>query len=383
MPRTSGVSCTETVWCMRRSPRPRTQSRCRWSFPKGLFTSVTLIIFVFLLIGSALDLVQGLAALGGNLMRRSDAGERIHGGAHYVDGVTRAVALGEHVLHAGHFQHGAHGAAGDDAGTVRGGLHEHPGGAVAGAHRVIQRAVLELDLLQVLAGLLHGLGDGVRDLAGLAVAEPDLAVAIADHGERGEAEQPAALDHLGHAVHGDQLFLQAVVAFRKVIEFSHVSPLELETVLTRGVGQSLHPPVIAETRAVERDRRDAGLLRLVGDGLADGLGRGDIPGILEALLDLGFQRGRGHDHLVALGGDDLRVDMARRAVHGEPESAQFVYAGTGATRTTQARQFLFHRFLVHRSYLLLLLGFLELYPFVRVAHALALVGFGGTEAANL
>jgi hypothetical protein len=33
----------------------------------------------------------------------------------------------------------------------------------------------------------------------------------ADHGQRREAQRAAALDDLGHAVHRDHLFLQAVV----------------------------------------------------------------------------------------------------------------------------------------------------------------------------
>jgi hypothetical protein len=52
MPRFSGVSMTSIVWFRRRSPRPRTEARCAFLHPIGLFTSVTLIFF------SAISLLQ-------------------------------------------------------------------------------------------------------------------------------------------------------------------------------------------------------------------------------------------------------------------------------------------------------------------------------------
>src|SRR6202012_4672579 len=42
--------------------------------------------------------------------------------------------------------------------------------------------------------------DGQTGLLGLAVAQADLAVAVADHHEGGEGEAAAAFDHLGHGV---------------------------------------------------------------------------------------------------------------------------------------------------------------------------------------
>ena len=61
---------------------------------------------------------------------------------------------------------------------------------------------------QVLAGVLDRLLDRQRDLAGLAVADPDHGVLVADGDERGEREAPAALDHLGDAVDLDHALLQ-------------------------------------------------------------------------------------------------------------------------------------------------------------------------------
>src|SRR4029453_450002 len=57
--------------------------------------------------------------------------------------------------------------------------------------------------VEVLLGLLDALGDRRGPLLGLAVADADLAVAVAHDHEGGEAEAPTTLDDLGHAVDGD------------------------------------------------------------------------------------------------------------------------------------------------------------------------------------
>jgi hypothetical protein len=66
------------------------------------------------------------------------------------------------------------------------------------------------DVHQALARLHHRLGDRDRHFARLAVAEADAAGAVADHGQRGEAELLAALDDLGDAVDRDQLLEQVI-----------------------------------------------------------------------------------------------------------------------------------------------------------------------------
>ena len=55
-------------------------------------------------------------------------------------------------------------------------------------------------LEQVLLGLFDALLDGQAGFLGLAVAEADGALAVADDHEGGEGEAPAALDHLGDPV---------------------------------------------------------------------------------------------------------------------------------------------------------------------------------------
>src|SRR5690606_29320251 len=163
-----------------------------------------------------LEFLNLLAALGPDGARRMHAGQALEGGADQVDRVARTAGLGQHVLHADRLEHGAHGAAGDHAGTFRGRLHVDLGRAVVRLDHVPQGAVVEFDAGHAAAGLLHRLLDRDRHLAGLAVAEADAAVAVADHGQRGAGELAAALDRLADAVDRDQLLDHAVVDFLAV-----------------------------------------------------------------------------------------------------------------------------------------------------------------------
>src|ERR671917_212016 len=81
--------------------------------------------------------------------------------------------------------------------------HDDAGSGLA-LHAVHDRAADARDAEEVLLRLLHTLGDRGRHLLGLAVADAHQAVAVADDHQRGEAEAPTTLDHLGHAVDGDQ-----------------------------------------------------------------------------------------------------------------------------------------------------------------------------------
>ena len=58
---------------------------------------------------------------------------------------------------------------------------------------------------QVALGRFGRLADRFRHFARLAVAEADPALLVADDDERGKAEAPAALHHLGDAVDVDEL----------------------------------------------------------------------------------------------------------------------------------------------------------------------------------
>src|SRR5437773_1072101 len=203
MPRTAGVSASSTVWLIFFSPRPRTVSRWRCLMPASPFTRRTLSLFTE-------DFLDPLAAARRDLRGRAHRLQAVQRGAHHVVGVGRAEALGEHVGDAHHLEHGAHRPAGDDARALVGRLHQHTRGAPAPGHRVMQGAVLQLYLEKLAPRLLHRLLHGHRHLARLALTHADAAVAVADHGERGEAEYSAALHYLGDAVDRDHLLAQAV-----------------------------------------------------------------------------------------------------------------------------------------------------------------------------
>ena len=134
--------------------------------------------------------------------------QAVHRGLDEVDRVLGADRLREHVADAGQLEHGAHAAAGDDAGTGAGRAKDDVAGAVAADDLVRDRLPVHRDLDQVLAGVLDRLLDRQRHLAGLAVADADHGVLVANGDERGEREPPAALDDLGDAVDLDHALLQ-------------------------------------------------------------------------------------------------------------------------------------------------------------------------------
>src|SRR5579863_413716 len=113
MPRFDGVSATVTVWPMRRSPNPLAELRMLANWPYRLLINVTVTVLSDMIL--AHQFRDALAALGGDVVRRAQLGQRVHGRPHHVDGIARAIALGEHVSHARALEHRAHSAAGDHA----------------------------------------------------------------------------------------------------------------------------------------------------------------------------------------------------------------------------------------------------------------------------
>ncbi len=144
--------------------------------------------------------------------------QRVEGRADHVVGVRRAQRLRDHVLHAERLEHGAHRAAGDDAGARRRRAQHDLAGAPAAVDVVMQRAALaQRHADQAALGRFGRLADRLRHFARLAVAEADAALLVADDDERGEAEAPAALHHLGDAVDVDELVDEFAVALFAVI----------------------------------------------------------------------------------------------------------------------------------------------------------------------
>src|SRR5205823_8552576 len=111
------------------------------------------------------------------------------------------------------------------AGAGPGRDQDHPAGAEAADHPVRDGLAAQGDALlplERLLAVLEGLLDGRRHLVGLAVAEGDPAVLVADDDQGVEAEAPAALDHRGAAADLDDVVLQPAVAAARLTISGHV-----------------------------------------------------------------------------------------------------------------------------------------------------------------
>src|SRR5215217_1096117 len=153
------------------------------------------------------------AAAGRDRARRILVLQRVEGRADEVVRVRGAERLRDHVLHAERLEHGAGRAAGDDAGALRRCPQHDLAGAPAAVDVVMKRAAFaQRDPDHAALRRVRRLADRLRHLAGLAVAEADAALLVADDDERREAEAPAALHHLGDAVDVDEAVDEFAVA---------------------------------------------------------------------------------------------------------------------------------------------------------------------------
>src|SRR3954447_13011145 len=210
MPRISGRSSWTTESWMRFRPSERSVSRWFFLRPIADLTWVTLICATSDPLtgtgtehGGRGDVLEGQTTASRDLLGADEVLQRLHGGVHDVDRVRRAEALGEHVVDARALEHGTHRPTGDDTGTGAGRLEQHDTGRRLTLHGVRDGAGDPRHVVEVLLGLLDALGDRRGHLLGLAVADADLAVAVAHDHQGGEAEAPTALDDLGHAVDRD------------------------------------------------------------------------------------------------------------------------------------------------------------------------------------
>src|SRR4051794_16943150 len=232
MPRIAGVSCNSVTRPILLSFRPISVARCEWWRRIALPVCSTLIVFAALaivitpnvvLFGDHFGVATDAARLqGGHLdvaagrdrARRILMLQRVEGGADHVVGVRRADRLRHHVLDAERFEYRAHRTAGDDAGAGRRRAQIDAAGAMAAGDIVMQRAAFaQCDPGQVALPRFGRLADRLGHFPRLAVAEPDPALLVADHDQRGEAEALAALDDLRHTVDVDELVDEFAVAF--------------------------------------------------------------------------------------------------------------------------------------------------------------------------
>src|SRR3954452_13083514 len=210
IPRISGRSSCTTESLIRFSPSERRVSRWFFLLPIADLTWVTLICATSDPLtgtgtehGGRGDVLEGQTTAGRDLLGADEVLQRLHRRVHDVDRVRGTEALREHIVDAGALEHGTHRATGDDTGTGAGGLQQHDTGRRLTLHRVRDGAGDARHVVEVLLGLLDALGDRRGHLLGLAVADADLAVAVTDDHQGGEAEAPTTLDDLGHAVDGN------------------------------------------------------------------------------------------------------------------------------------------------------------------------------------
>src|SRR5690606_21842968 len=209
-PRTSGLSSRTTVCRFLRSPRGR-------NAPPGL-SLVPRLLQRRALYGCAMsapppsthaqhpsrgNVLERQTAASGHLLRALQALQGRDRGVHDVDRVVAAERLGQHVVDAGALQHSTHRATRDDTGTGAGRTQQHNACGHLTLHRVRDGPGDTRHPEEVLLRLFHALGDRRGNFLGLAVADADLTVTVADDDQRGEAEPPATLDDLGDAVDRD------------------------------------------------------------------------------------------------------------------------------------------------------------------------------------
>ena len=111
--------------------------------------------------------------------------------------------------------------------------------------------------IKIFLGVLNPLADRVRNLGGLANAEADGAVAVADDDQRGKFEDTAALNRFGYAVNGNDLLLQVQSTIASIRAKCIPSSLELQAAFAGALRQLFDAAVINIAAAVENDLGDS------------------------------------------------------------------------------------------------------------------------------
>src|ERR1700730_11276555 len=93
--------------------------------------------------------------------------------------------------------------------------------------------------------------------------------------------------------------------------------LELYPRFPRRIRERLDAAVVLIPAAVEHYLADSSGFGALGNRFADDLGRGDVAAALEVLFRFFVDRAGGNQSLAGAVVNDLRVDMAQRAIHAE------------------------------------------------------------------
>ena len=173
-------------------------------------------------------------------------------------GVRRALALGQHVLHAYRLQDGTHGTAGDDTRTGSGRTDHHERTVIAELLLVRNRTVNNRDLDEVFLGILHAFGDGGLHLRGLAQAVTYDAVLVAHDHDGREAERTTTLGHLRDTLDADETVLEFQIARANFLYVGICHDrLEFKTGFASSFGQLFYSSVIEVSVTVESNGRDS------------------------------------------------------------------------------------------------------------------------------
>lgn len=156
--------------------------------------------------------------------------------------VVRAHRFREHVLNTSCFENGANTATRDQTGTRRRWLEEHLSTVVLTKDVVRDRVAFELHVDHLLVGVGRALLNRIWHLVGLAVTDPDLALAITNDGERSKTESATTLHNLRAAIDEDdlldhlraiaRLFVVAIVAIIAALAASAAAPIWAAVKLT-------------------------------------------------------------------------------------------------------------------------------------------------------
>src|ERR1700756_471643 len=93
--------------------------------------------------------------------------------------------------------------------------------------------------------------------------------------------------------------------------------LELYPRFPRRIGERLDAAVVLVPAAVEHYFGDSGGFGTLGNDFTDDLGRGDVAAALQILFRFFVDRAGGDQSLAGAVVDDLRIDVAQRAIHAE------------------------------------------------------------------
>ena len=119
--------------------------------------------------------------------------------------------------------------------------------------------------------------------------------------------------------------------------------------LARGFGECLDATVEAEARPVERDLRDTLRLRTLGDRATNGRSGVGVARRLQPFAHGLLHGRRGGDDGALLAVDDLRINVARRPVHGQARDAELLDLQATARSAAQPRTLLVDDFF-HSGY---------------------------------